>query len=161
QPDIEVLVVPVGGGGLIAGCAVAAHGLRPDVEIVGVQTETFPAMKHALAGEPVRTGTFTIAEGIAVKEPGALTLPIVREHVADIVLVEEHAIEKAVLLLLEVEKTVVEGAGAAPVAALLAYPSRFAGRKVGVVLSGGNIDLMVLSTVIQRGLVRTRRLIRL
>jgi len=161
QPDIEVLVVPVGGGGLIAGCAIAAHGLRPDVEIVGVQTETFPSMKQALAEQPITCGTYTIAEGIAVKEPGALTVPVVRKHVADLVLVDERAIEEAVLLLLEVEKTVVEGAGAAALAAVRAYPSRFAGRKVGLVLSGGNIDLMVLSTVIQRGLVRTHRLVRL
>jgi threonine dehydratase len=161
QPEIEALVIPVGGGGLIAGCAIAARELRPDVEILGVQTATFPSMKQALAGEPITCGAHTIAEGIAVKEPGTLTFPIVRTHVSDIVLVDEHAIEEAVLLLLEIEKTVVEGAGAAALAAVLTYPSRFAGRKVGVVLSGGNIDLMILSAVIQRGLVRTARLVRL
>jgi threonine dehydratase len=118
-------------------------------------------MKQALEGKPISCGTHTIAEGIAVKEPGTLTLPIVRTHVSDVVLVDEHAIEEAVLLLLEVEKTVVEGAGAAALAAVMTYPSRFAGRKVGVVLSGGNIDLMILAAVIQRGLVRTGRLVRL
>jgi threonine dehydratase len=160
-PDLAALVIPVGGGGLAAGCAIAAHALAPGIEIFGVQTDVFPAMKQALAGEPVRCGTSTVAEGIAVKQPGSLTVPIIREHVHEILLVSERAIEEAVLLLLEIEKTVAEGAGAAPLAALRAQGSRFKGRKVGLVLSGGNIDLAVLSAIIQRGLVRSQRMVRL
>ena len=160
-PDLDVLVVPIGGGGLIAGCAVAAKGIRPDIEIIGVQTRRFPAMKQALAGRPVRCGPATIAEGIAVKHPGRLTLPLVRDLVDDIMLVEEAAIEHAILLLLEIEKTVVEGAGAAGLAAVLADPERFRGRRVGLILCGGNLDLMPLSSVIERGLIRSGRVVRL
>lgn len=160
-PDLEVLVIPVGGGGLIAGTAIAAKGLRPDIEIVGVETVRFPAMLAALQGRTPEFGTTTIAEGIAVKAPGRLTLPIIRSLVNEIVLVEETDIERAVLLLLEVEKTVAEGAGAAALAALLAHRERFAGRRVGVVISGGNIDLPVLSAIIERGLVHSGRLTRL
>jgi threonine dehydratase len=161
QPDLEVLLLPVGGGGLIAGNAVAAHGLRPDLEVIGVETSRFPSMAQALRGEPIECGRTTIADGIAVKEPGSLTLPLVREHVREILLVEEREIEDAVLLLLEVEKTVVEGAGAVGLAALLARPERFAGRRVGLVISGGNVDLLTLSSIIQRGLVHSARLVRL
>lgn len=159
-PDLDTLVVPVGGGGLISGIAVAAKTLRPDIEIVGVQTECFPAMKQALAGQAVVCGPGTVAEGIAVKEPGRLTLPLVRQHVSDIVLVDESAIEQAILMLLEIEKTVVEGAGAAALAAILTNPQRFRDRRVGMVLSGGNIDLLRLSSAIQRGLARTGRVVR-
>jgi threonine dehydratase len=159
-PDLDALVVPVGGGGLIAGNAVAAKAVRSRIEIIGVEAARFPAMQQALAGEPIECGASTIAEGIAVKEPGQLTLPIVRKLVNSIVLVDEICIEEAVLLLLEIEKTVVEGAGAAALAALLAEPERFAGRRVGLILSGGNIDLLPLSSVIQRGLVRSGRLVR-
>ncbi len=159
--DLEVLLVPIGGGGLIAGCAVAAKGIRPDIEVVGVQTERFPAMQQALQGVPIECGQTTIAEGIAVKEPGGLTLPLVEEFVDEILVVEEGQIEKAVLLLLEVEKTVVEGAGAVGLTAVLENRARFEGRKVGLVLSGGNIDLLVLSSIIQRGLARSGRLVRL
>lgn len=161
HPDLDVLVVPIGGGGLAAGVAVAAKALRSEIRIVGVQSERFPAMRQALAGAPIRCGTSTIADGIAVKRPGTLTLPLVRALVDDVVLVGEAHLEEAVLLLLEVEKTVVEGAGAAGLAALLAHRARFAGRRVGVVLSGGNIDPAVLSSIILRGLVRTGRLVRL
>lgn len=161
QPKLDVFVIPIGGGGLIAGSAVAAKAMRPQMEIIGVEASCFPAMGQALAGEPITCGDSTIAEGIAVKKPGELTLPIVRELVSDIVLVDEFRIEEAVLLLLEIEKTVVEGAGAAVLAALLAEPERFAGRRVGLILSGGNIDLLTLSSVIQRGLVRSGRLVRL
>ena len=164
QPELDALVVPIGGGGLIAGSAVAAKGIRPQIEIIGVEASRFPAMRQALAGEPIECGDSkdsTIAEGIAVKQPGELTLPIVRELVRSIVLVDEFRIEEAVLLLLEIEKTVVEGAGAAALAALLAEPERFAGRRVGLILSGGNIDLLPLSSVMQRGLVRSGRLVRL
>lgn len=160
-PDLEVLLVPVGGGGLIAGNAVAAQGVRPDIEIIGVEMERFPALWSALRGVSPRFGLSTLAEGIAVKQPGRLTLPIIRERVREVLLVDEADIERAVLLLLEVEKTVTEGAGAAGLAALLRHRERFAGRRVGLILSGGNIDLPVLSLIIQRGLVLSGRLVRL
>lgn len=160
-PDLEVLVVPVGGGGLISGIAAAAKALRPDIEIIGVQSARYPAMLCALEGRPPRFGAYTIAEGIAVKEPGRITLSMVRRLVDGILTVDEPELEEAVLLLLEVEKTVTEGAGAAPLAALRRCRDRFAGRRVGLVISGGNIDLPVLAAVIQRGLVRSRRLTRL
>jgi threonine dehydratase len=161
RPDLEVLVVPVGGGGLVAGMAIAAKALRPEIRVVGVQTARFPAMQQALAGRPIACGPWTVAEGIAVKAPGRLTLPIVRALADEIVLVDEPDLEEAVLLLLEVEKTVAEGAGAAALAALRAHGARFAGRRVGLVVSGGNVDLAVLSSIIQRGLVRSGRLVRL
>jgi threonine dehydratase len=160
-PRLETLVVPVGGGGMIAGIAVAAKALKPEIEIVGVETSGFPAVHCALHGRAATFAGSTIAEGIAVKEPGALTLPIIRAHVADVLLVEDGDIEQAIVQLLEIEKTVVEGAGAAGLAALLRHPDRFRGRKVGVVLSGGNIDPLVLSDIIERGLVRSGRLVRL
>jgi threonine dehydratase len=118
-------------------------------------------MKQALEGAPIRCGSSTLANGIAVKAPGELTLPIVRRHVRELLLVEEEALESAILLLLEVEKSVAEGAGGASLAALLAHPTRFAGKRVGLVISGGNIDMLVLSHVIERGLARTSRLARL
>ena len=161
HPDLDVLVVPVGGGGLISGMAIGAKGINSSIEIVGAQTSRFPSMLSALKGIRGKFGTSTIAEGIAVKKPGRLTLPIVRELVDDILVVEENGIERSVLLLLEVEKTVVEGAGAAGLAALLEYRGRFAGQKVCLILSGGNIDLSVLSSIIQRGLVRQGQLIQL
>ena len=160
-PDLDTLIVPIGGGGLISGMAVAARAINPDIEIVGVQSSRFPAMRQACANTPISTGPATIAEGIAVKVPGALTLPLIREHVAEILLVDEPELEQAILLMLEIEKTVVEGAGAAGLAALLSHPDRFHGRRVGLVLCGGNIDLLPLSSVIQRGLVRTERVIRI
>ena len=160
-PDLESLVVPIGGGGLIAGIAVAARALRPTIEIVGVEAARFPSMLYALRDQEARCGSFSIADGIAVKSPGRLTLPLVRKHVDDVLLVDEADIEQAVLLLLEVEKTVVEGAGAAGLAALIKHRERFSGRRVGLVISGGNIDLPILSSVIQRGLVRSARLARL
>ena len=160
-PDLDLIIVPVGGGGLVSGIAIAAKGIKPSIDIIGVETARFPSMLQALKGEPIKCGISTIADGIAVKEPGKLTLDIVRELVDDILLLDEPDIEKAVLLLLEVEKTVVEGAGAIALAALLKYPDRFAGRKAGIVLSGGNIDLFSLSSIIQRGLAGSGRLIRL
>jgi threonine dehydratase len=161
QPELDTLVVPVGGGGLAAGCALAARTLRPGIEVFGVESERFPSMRAALRGEPIVCGRDTVAEGIAVKQPGLLTREILRETLADILLVDEPALEEAVLLLLEVEKTVVEGAGAAALAALLRQRERFAGRRVGLVVSGGNIDLLVLSSIIERGLARSGRLARL
>ena len=161
QPDLDVLIVPVGGGGMIAGMASAAKAIRPGIEMIGVETVRFPSMYAALKGSKPEFGSNTIADGIAVKEPGRLTLEIIRKHVDDIVLVDEGDIEEAMLLLLEIEKTVVEGAGAAGLAGLLRNRARFAGKKVGVVLSGGNIDPLTLADIIERGMVRAGRLTRL
>jgi threonine dehydratase len=161
QPDLDALIVPIGGGGLIAGIAVAAKALKPDIEIIGVQTARFPSMYCAIKNQTPHFGRDTIAEGIAVKEPGRLTREIVRELVSEIVLVEEGAVEEAIVLLLEIEKTVVEGAGAAGLAGLISNRARFAGRRVGVILSGGNIDPLTLADIIQRGMVRAGRLTRL
>ena len=161
HPDLEVLLIPVGGGGLIAGNAIAAKSLCPQIKIIGVQTKRFPSMLKALQGEPIVCGRSTMAEGIAVKTPGKLTLPIIRDLVDDILLVDEEEIEEAVRLLLEIEKTVVEGAGAAGLAALIKYRDRFVDRKVGIILSGGNIDLPILAEIVQRSMVRSGRLVRL
>lgn len=161
HPDIECLCVPIGGGGLLAGMAVAARGLKPDIELVGVQTRAFPGMLAALRHEPLSFGTQTIAEGIAVRNVGRLTRDIIGKLVNDIVLVDEADIEHAISLLVSIEKTVVEGAGAAGLAAVLAHPERFRGRKVGLVLCGGNIDTRLLGIVLQRQLVRERRLVTL
>ena len=160
-PDLDILVVPIGGGGLISGIAIAAKGINPGIEIVGVETARFPSMFQACEGSPIECGKRTIAEGIAVTEPGRITLPLIKEFVDEIILIEEGEIEAAVLLILEVEKTVAEGAGAIGLAALLKNRKRFSGRRVGLILSGGNIDLMVLSSIIQRGLARSGRLVRL
>ena len=160
-PDLDIFIVPVGGGGLISGIAVAAKGMKPGIEIVGVESARFPSMLQACEGNPIECGTSTIAEGIAVTEPGRITLPLVKEFVDEIMLIEEGDIEEALLLILEVEKTVVEGAGAIGLAALLKNCQQFGGRKVGLILSGGNIDLMILSSIIQRGLARSGRLVRL
>ena len=160
-PDLETIVVPIGGGGFIAGCAIAAKSLNPEISIIGVEAGGYASMCCALKGTPPKWGTCTLAEGIAVKEPGALPLEIIKENVDDILLVDEGDIEEAVLLLLEVEKTVVEGAGAVGLAAVMKYNARFHGKKTGLILSGGNIDLLALSSIIQRGLVRTGRLVRL
>jgi threonine dehydratase len=159
--ELDALLVPIGGGGLIAGCAIAAKALHPRIELIGVQCARYPTMRQALEGTPIVAGGKTIAEGIAVKDPGKLTLPIIRAHVDDVLLVDEHALEEAVRLLLEIEKTVVEGAGAAGLAALLSHGGRFEGRRVGTILTGGNIDQLVLSSIIHRGLVRSGRLARL
>lgn len=161
QPDLDTLVISVGGGGMISGMATAVRALKPDVEIVGVQTSRFPAMVNAIKGTAHAQGASSIAEGIAVGVPGLLTREIIRQQVDDLVLVDEGDIEQAVLMLLEIEKTVVEGAGAAGLAALLKDPTRFAGRKVGLVLCGGNIDPLLLSAIIERGMVRAGRLTRI
>ncbi|MGH8230351.1 MAG: threonine ammonia-lyase, partial [Steroidobacteraceae bacterium] len=158
-PELEVLVVPIGGGGLISGLAVAAKSLSPQISIVGVQAESYPSMPAALRGEDVSCHGNTIAEGIAVKSAGLLTREIVRALVQDIVLVGENDLERGVALLLNVEKTVAEGAGAASLAAVLAQPERYRGRKVGLVLSGGNIDSRLLASVIMRELVREQRIV--
>jgi len=161
QPALECLVVPVGGGGLIAGIAIAARAIRPEIEVVGVEAALYPSMYQAIRGAAATSGGHTIAEGIAVKHPGALTRPIVERLVAEILLVREQHLEEAVLMLLDIEKTVAEGAGAAAFAALLAHPDRFRGRRVGVVVSGGNIDLRLLASILMRGLVRQGRLVNL
>ena len=158
-PELDVLVVPIGGGGLISGVATAAKAKKPEIEILGVQAAACPSMYRKRAGLPEAPLRPSIAEGIAVKRPGQLTLPIVKALVGDILLVEEDAIEEAILTLLEVEKLVVEGAGAAGLAALTTYRERFTGRHVGLILCGGNIDLRLLSVVILRGLVHSKRLI--
>ena len=160
-PDLDTLVVSVGGGGLIAGMAVAARALCPAIEIVGVQTLRFAAMVDAVQGTHHPQGASTIAEGIAVGTPGVLTREVIERLVDDLLLVDEGDIEQAVLMLLEIEKTLVEGAGAAGLAALLRHPERFRGRKVGLVLSGGNIDPLLLAAIIERGMVRAGRLARL
>jgi threonine dehydratase len=160
-PELDTIVAPVGGGGMIAGCAVAARGLRPGIKVIGVETLGYSAMRQLLAGEPVQAGGDTIAEGIAVRDIGALPLDLCRRLLDRVVSVDEVEIEHAIALLLEVEKTVAEGAGAASLAALLAHPALFAGRKVGLVLSGGNIDTRLLASVLMRGLVRDGRIVRL
>jgi threonine dehydratase len=160
-PDLDVLVVPIGGGGLISGMALAAKALKPGIEVIGVETQRFPSMYCALKGLAPQFGTTTIADGIAVKQPGELTLPLVRALVSEVMLVDEGDIEQAIVLLLEIEKTVVEGAGAAGLACLLRHRDRFVGRKVGLVLCGGNIDPLMLSDIIERGMVRSGRLTRL
>ena len=160
-PDLDTLVIAVGGGGLIAGIATAAKALRPDIEIIGVQTTRFPAMVNAIQGTHHPQGTSTIAEGIAVGTPGKITQEVVRRLVDDLVLVDEGDVEQAVLMLLEIEKTLVEGAGAVGLAALLRYPERFQGKRVGLVLCGGNIDPLLLAAIIERGMVRSGRLTRI
>jgi threonine dehydratase len=160
-PQLEVLVVPIGGGGLISGIAVASQELKPGLELIGVQTESYPSMPAALRGEEALCTGNTIAEGIAVKSAGLLTRQVVRELVSDIVLVSEADLESAIGLLLNVEKTVAEGAGAAGLAAVLAQPERYRGRHVGLVLSGGNIDPRLLASVIMRELVRAQRIVTL
>ena len=161
QPDIDTLVVAIGGGGMAAGMAIAAKAIKPSIEVIGVQMLRFPSMLHALAGTQAQFGASTIAEGIAVKEPGTLTRAVLGALLGDIILVDEGDIEQAIVLLLEIEKTVVEGAGAASLAAMLASPGRFRGRKVALVLSGGNIDPLALAEIVQRGMVRAGRLARI
>ena len=160
-PALDVLAIPVGGGGLIAGVATVARALNPKIRIFGVESRTYPSMHQRLAGEPVKVGGDTIAEGIAVKDVGHLAFEIVRKEVEDVLVVAEETIERAIVALIEIEKTVAEGAGAAALAALLEHPQRFAGKRVGIPVSGGNIDSRVLASVLMRGLVRDARLVRL
>ncbi len=161
HPQLDTLCIAIGGGGLISGMTIAAKALKPDIEIVGVQTTRFPSMLAAIKGTEASFGMSTIAEGIAVKEPGVLTRAIVERLVPDILLVDEGDLEEAMVMLLEIEKTVVEGAGAASLAALLTHRERFAGKRVGLVLCGGNIDPLMLAEIFQRGMVRAGRLSRL
>jgi threonine dehydratase len=161
RPDLDALVVPIGGGGLIAGMAVAAKAIKPDIEVWGVEAARCPSAWNALKGLPPVTAAGTVAEGIAVKRPGSLTLPIIRDRVDGIILAGETELERAIALYVTIEKTVAEGAGAAALAGLLAEPERFRGRKVGVVLSGGNIDTRLLASVLMRDLVHQGRIARL
>ena len=160
-PAIDTLVTPIGGGGLISGMAVVARAADHPIEVIGVEAELYPSMYNRLNGTDMPCAGDTLAEGIAVKEPGVITSHLVKALVDDIVLVSERSMEQAVSLLLQIEKTVVEGAGAAGLAALLAYPERFKGRTVGVVLCGGNIDTRLLANVLLRDLARSGRLARL
>jgi threonine dehydratase len=159
--DVDTVVVPVGGGGLVSGIAVAVKALRPEVRIVGVQAEGYASMSHALGRAPAPTGGPTIAEGIAVMAPGELTRTIVDALVDDLLVVPERRIEEAIALGAEIEKTILEGAGAAGLAALLEHAEEFRGRRTAVVLSGGNIDARMLSSVLMRALARSGRLVRL
>jgi threonine dehydratase len=161
QPDLETLVVAVGGGGLIAGVATAAKTLKPGIRVVGVQTQRFPSMVNAVQGTELPMGQSTIAEGIAVATAGQITREVVRQQVDELLLVDEGDIEQAVLMLLEIEKTLVEGAGAAGLAALIRHRDKFQGQKVGLILSGGNIDPLLLAAIIERGMVRSGRLARI
>jgi threonine dehydratase len=160
-PQLDTLVVAIGGGGLIGGIAAAAKALKPGIRVIGVQTLRFPNMYNAVKGAALPQGESTIAEGIAVGRPGQFTQPLVERYVDDIVLVDEGDVEQAIVMLLDIEKTLVEGAGAAPLAAVMKDPERHAGRTVGLVLGGGNIDPMLLAAIIQRGMVRAGRLARL
>ncbi len=158
-PDLDVLLVPIGGGGLIAGNAIAAKTRRAGIEIVGVEAALYPSMWNAVKGDTRPVGGPTLAEGIAVKNIGALTLPIVRDRVDDILLVDEAHIERAVNAFLTLQKAMAEGAGAAGLAALLAAPDRFQGRKIGLVLCGGNIDPRILASIMVRELERESRIV--
>ncbi|HYZ33977.1 MAG TPA: threonine ammonia-lyase [Crenalkalicoccus sp.] len=160
-PELEALAIPVGGGGLLAGCAVAARELRPEVEVFGVEVEGYPAMAQRLAGRPVQVGGPTVAEGIAVRDVGELPLSILRGLGVEVLVVPERAVEQAIALLAEGAKVVAEGAGATGLAAILAFPGRFAGRRVATTVCGGNIDARALSNVLLRQLLRDGRILRL
>ena len=160
-PEIDCFVTPIGGGGLISGMSTVARALKPEMQVIGVQAALFPSMYAKVKGETRDCGGDTLAEGIAVKAPGAFTSQVIAERVDDILLVSEESLEKAVSLLLQIEKTVVEGAGSAGLAAVLEHRERFAGRKIGLVLCGGNIDTRLLANVLLRDLARSGRLARL
>jgi threonine dehydratase len=159
QPDLDCLVVPIGGGGLIAGNAIAAKAIRPDIEVIGVEAALYPSMWNAVTGENRPLGGPTLAEGIAVKNVGRLTLPVVRDLVAGLILVGETHLERAVNAYLTVQKTMAEGAGAAGLAALLQEPGRFRGKRVGLILCGGNIDPRILASIMVRELERGEQIV--
>lgn len=161
KDDFDCLVVPIGGGGLMSGMATVAKAMKPEIEMVGVQAELFPSMYSAVTGDERPCGGDTLAEGIAVKAPGQFTRQIIAELVDEVLLVKEPKLEHSVSLLLQIEKTVVEGAGAAGLAAVLSNPERFAGKTIGLVLCGGNIDTRLLANVLLRDLARSGRLARL
>jgi threonine dehydratase len=159
-PDLDVLVVPVGGGGLLAGCAIAVQARKPGIEVLGVEVDSYRAMAQRLAGEPVSVGGATIAEGIAVRDVGELPVRLLRKMGTEILLVPEAAVERGIAMLAEGAKVVAEGAGAAALAAVLTYPDRFAGRKVALPICGGNIDARILANTLLRNLLRDGRLVR-
>ena len=161
QPDLDILVVPIGGGGLMGGIATIARDMRPNIKIYGVQTELYPSMKLAVEGKEITCGGETLAEGIAVKKPGAVTLPVVDALVDEILLVDERELEWAVGALIEQQRVVSEGAGAAGIAAIHANPALFAGKKVGVVICGGNIDPRLLASILNRNMAVDGRIARL
>jgi len=160
-PDLDAIVVPIGGGGLMSGVSIAARAIKPDVEMIGVEAELYPSMKCAIEDVRMPLGGDTLAEGIAVKHPGELTSRILKELADQVMLVSERDLERAVAMLVGIEKTVVEGAGAAGLAAIIANPGHFAGRKVATILCGGNIDTHLLANVLVRDLVRQGRIARL
>ncbi len=160
-PNLDALIIPTGGGGMLAGCAVAARALRPEIKIYGVEVAAYSAFAQILRGEAVSVGGATIAEGIAVREIGRLPLEVIRSHVMEVLVVEERLVEEAIALLAEGAKLVAEGAGAAGIATLLAFPERFAGLRVGIPICGGNIDSRIFANVLLRNLLRDGRLLRL
>jgi len=160
-PDLDAIVVPIGGGGLMSGVSIAARAIKPGIELIGVEAELYPSMKCAIEGCHLPLGGDTLAEGIAVKQPGALTSQILKDYVNDVALVSERDLERSVAMLVGIEKTVVEGAGAAGLAAMIADPARFKGKKVATILCGGNIDTHLLANVLVRDLVRQGRIARL
>jgi threonine dehydratase len=160
-PDLDTIIIPIGGGGLMSGVSIAARAIKPDIEMIGVEAELYPSMKCAIEGCRLPLGGDTLAEGIAVKQPGELTSRILKEYANDVVLVSERDLERAVSMLVGIEKTVVEGAGSAGLAAMLSDPDRFKGKKVATVLCGGNIDTHLLANVLVRDLVRQGRIARL
>ena len=161
QPDLDILVVPIGGGGLMGGIATIARDMRPNIKMYGVQTELYPSMKLAVEGKEITCGGETLAEGIAVKKPGGVTLPVVDALVDEILLVDERDLEWAVGALIEQQRVVSEGAGAAGIAAIHANPALFAGKKVGVVICGGNIDPRLLASILNRNMAVDGRIARL
>jgi threonine dehydratase len=160
-PDLDAIVVPIGGGGLMSGVSIASRAIKPDIELIGVEAELYPSMKCAIEGCHLPLGGDTLAEGIAVKQPGELTSAILKQNVDEVVLVSEHDIEQAVAMLVVIEKTVVEGAGASGLAAMLSDRDRYKGKKVATLLCGGNIDTHLLANVLVRDLVRRGRIARL
>jgi threonine dehydratase len=160
-PDLDTIVVPIGGGGLMSGVSIAARAVKPDIELIGVEAELYPSMKCAIQHCQMPLGGDTLAEGIAVKQPGELTSRILAEYANDVALVSERSLERAVAMLVGIEKTVVEGAGAAGLAAMIAEPERYRGKKVATLLCGGNIDTHLLANVLVRDLVRQGRIARL
>ncbi len=160
-PELDALVIPVGGGGLIAGCAIAAAARRPGIEVYGVEVAAYASLAQRLAGQPVHVGGATIAEGIAGRDIGLRPLAVIRAMVTDVIVVPERAVEEAIALLAEGAKIVAEGAGAAGLAALLAFPDRFRGRRIAIPICGGNIDPRILANVLLRNLLRDGRLLRL
>ena len=160
-PDLDTIIVPIGGGGLMSGVSIAARAVKPDIELIGVEAELYPSMKCAIQHCQMPLGGDTLAEGIAVKQPGELTARILKDYANDVVLVSERDLERAVAMLVGIEKTVVEGAGAAGLAAMLAEPERYRGKKVATLLCGGNIDTHLLANVLVRDLVRQGRIARL